>query len=309
MARIDMLHHRDHSGGGTGDQQRATRLISRVRTLMGINEPDQLRQAVELVCALGEPAVFTDLLSGCRAPDGVLQGNSLFSAGDSQSGPDPLVLELLLTLILHAPPTAQIHDELRRDRLSALRLLCAGQAPLPPGMSRLTALRHLSLAGSMLSSLPETLAELTQLRSLDLRHNRLVRFPAVLLELSELTELRMDFNALESLPADIHRLRGLKTLSLIGNPLVRLPDGLASLDNLEQLDLSRTSMRTLPPVLARLPRLSTLRLRSTRMRPSPEQLARFPALKHLEVNRGAFRDVRAARDRYLEVCPGLTINL
>ena len=304
-----MLHHRDHSGGSTGDQQRAARLISRVRSLMGVNDPDRLRQAIELVCALGEPAVFTALMAGCRAPDGVLQGNSLFPAGGSQTAPDPLVLESLLTLILHAPPTAEIHDELRRDRLSALRLLCSGQAPLPPGMSRLTALRHLSLAGSMLSSLPDTLAELSQLRCLDLRHNRLARFPTVLLALSGLNELRMDFNALELLPDDIHRLRGLETLSLIGNPLTGLPDGMAALENLEQLDLSRTNLRTLPPVLARLPRLSTLRLRSTRMRPPPEQLARFPALTHLEVNRGAFRDFRAARHRYLDACPGLIINL
>ena len=33
------------------------------------------------------------------------------------------------------------------------------------------------------------------------------------------------------------------------------------------------------------------------------------ALKVLEVNRGAFRDPRAARSRYLDACPGLSINL
>ena len=267
-----MLQHGRLPQGPSIEQARTRERFKRVQSLLKSNDPEQLRQAVELVCALRDPALFSELLSGCQAQDGVLKGNQLFPTGGWQTAPDPIVLELLLTLILHAPPAAQIDDELRRDRLSTLRLSCAGQAPLPAGMSRLTALRHLSLAGNMLIKLPETLTEMTQLRCLDLRHNRLTSFPAVVLSMSGLTELRMDFNSLQALPVDIHRLSRLETISLIGNPLTELPSTLAALENLEQLDLSRTSLRTLPPMLARLPRLSTLRLRSTRMRPPPEAM-------------------------------------
>lgn len=97
-----------------------------------------------------------------------------------------------------------------------------GLMQLPDGLTRLTGLRVLAVAGNRLMALPGALLSggLPELRCLDIGYNSIARLPPAISGLSALRRLRAARNRLAAAPAAaLAALSHLEELSLAGNPL------------------------------------------------------------------------------------------
>ncbi|WP_010298846.1 leucine-rich repeat domain-containing protein [Candidatus Odyssella thessalonicensis] len=120
---------------------------------------------------------------------------------------------------------------------------------LPCSIKKLTALKHLELCNTSLSSLPSAIGDLINLTELNLAKSRLSSLPAAIGNLSRLTQLSLAHNQLLCLPASISNLTQLKFFNTGNNPLCKLPRSIINLleyRNFVQVYLGETQ---LPPQL------------------------------------------------------------
>jgi len=131
---------------------------------------------------------------------------------------------------------------------------------LPPRLSRIPALRKLSLEECGLSAVPADVLLLRKLRYLNLRGNRLKTLPCGIGRLRQLVYFSAAENDLETLPEQLCCLRKLKVLDLSGNCLKSLGFSIDSLQNLNTLDLSGNFLDTVPAGLQSLTQLEKVDL-------------------------------------------------
>jgi len=268
-------------------------------------------QALELLQALDEPALYTELLQGCRQlPGGGLRGNRLFPGGAWKRDFTSHHLYDLLVLISLAPAQAAVHPSLRRSEITTLRLRCAPPLQLPSVIDNLPALTRLNVSHKELPTLPDAVGRLAGLHILDVRYNRLSVLPTVVGSLRSLRTLLLDFNPLQQVTDVIGGVSMLRELSLTSTSISWLPEAMQSLERLERLDLARCqALTSLPEWVWRLPSLKHLSLRSTRLRPTIRQIADAPRLEILELNRRLFRNLQRTRTEIQEVRPKLVLRI
>ena len=191
----------------------------------------------------------------------------------------------LLCMLLYAPPGVTLREGAPVDAFETLRL--KKLYALPPGMGRLTRLRHLEIEDSTLDTLPEDIGELEALETLDVGA-RLLSLPESVGWLSRLTELRLRGNLLTELPSSIGGLRALRTLYLDSNPLEALPHEVGELQALESLFLGDTWLSTLPPALYRCTELREIDALGVyggpRLTSMPEGISALTKLETLQLN-------------------------
>eukprot|EP00002_Diphylleia_rotans_P029608 TRINITY_DN6036_c0_g1_i2.p1 TRINITY_DN6036_c0_g1~~TRINITY_DN6036_c0_g1_i2.p1 ORF type:complete len:996 (-),score=198.86 TRINITY_DN6036_c0_g1_i2:517-3504(-) len=153
-----------------------------------------------------------------------------------QQHPPPPHLNQLLSIRSSAAP------QLRECNLSHLLLLQP-----PRGLTRLTRLERLSLAGNMLDSLPDTLlCALTRLTHLGLASNELSFISPQISHIQNLVELDLFANRLTSLPPTIANLTCLTRLDLRFNRLGTLPNSMGDLTSLRELCIEMNPLQYPP---------------------------------------------------------------
>ncbi|KAK9865614.1 hypothetical protein WJX84_000823 [Apatococcus fuscideae] len=126
--------------------------------------------------------------------------------------------------------------------LTSLRVLLLDHNRLqhvPPDLTSMRALEHLSLANNQLEDVDGScLPALAQLQRLELQSNTLTSLPAECDKLTSLQELNASRNRLQSLPASMGSLSGLRTLLLDTNRIRAVPrEILTGCSSLAQLSL------------------------------------------------------------------------
>lgn len=294
---------------------------ARIRQLLDDDDPDKTRQAVELIRALGAPALFSLALEGTTLHDGDLRPGPHLSTSDPTAS-----LTFALQLLSDAPAQAALDPSLRPithlaltdqdlrhlpdapllERLVWLDLSHNPLGALPERIGRLQALRGLSLTNTGLSALPDSLGRLSRLQALYLDSNALRGLPAALAGLAGLEDaflhgngltdidviaqwprlrcLVASHNQITHLPDEVPAWRRMELLDLGANPLARLPAWLGDLERLGHLGLARTGIEDVPESLGALSRLSVLDLRDNPIQFLPTTLLDdLPGLQLLDL--------------------------
>lgn len=130
------------------------------------------------------------------------------------------------------------------------------------GISRLHALKELTLRSDSLDMLPNSIGSLNKLERLVLHCECLTvnALPDSIRHLHQLNELTIYSKHFSSLPDILFELIQLRQLIISRTPLEVLPSWISKWENLELLDLSWTNLRHLPPEIGQLKRLKHLNL-------------------------------------------------
>ncbi|XP_077353480.1 malignant fibrous histiocytoma-amplified sequence 1 homolog isoform X2 [Festucalex cinctus] len=174
------------------------------------------------------------------------------------------------------------------SRLGALKKLTVSHnriERLPERISALELLEELDVSFNQLRDVPAAFGGLGRLRALDVDHNKLGRFPPQILPLGHLEELDCSGNKFEVLPDHVAELTGVKILWLSGLRLSVLPDSFCRLRNLESLMLDGNQLAALPPAFAALRALKMVNLSSNQLADFPEVLLDIPGLEELYLSR------------------------
>jgi len=168
------------------------------------------------------------------------------------------------------------------EELTSLELYGLNLPHLPKGLSRLSALRELSINDDELKTLPDVLGKLAKLEKLSLTLPKLRALPRVLASLPALRELTLSCDGLTSLD-DRALPRGLTKLSIDGSNLTSLPESLGSVTGLVELTLGHSKVDELPASLAKLTALADLTLDGSALDKVPAVVGKLSALRQLSL--------------------------
>lgn len=145
------------------------------------------------------------------------------------------------------------------------------------GLSRLTRLKHLSLADNRLDAVPGAVSpdSLPRLETLTLDRNRIAEVPPGVFRLPRLKRLALAHNLVAALPAAVGEAARLEELDVSHNRLRALPPEAGALSRLRELACEgNAELETLPAETGGLRSLTLLRLGGTALRELPEALLR-----------------------------------
>ena len=126
----------------------------------------------------------------------------------------------LTTVLLHANKLCQLPPFL--SSLSSLKHLSLDRNSIievPHALSSIPSLTTLQLVDNYLTELPRWIHLLSNLKILDVSRNRLTQLPYPLVKCTSLVILRLADNFLQKIPTFVSTLRQLTVLDLLGNPL------------------------------------------------------------------------------------------
>ena len=206
-------------------------------------------------------------------------------AGVGAGGAAPAGVPVPTPTLGQSPP---VPDPRLAGRVTSLELTgLTGELPLELG--DLTALEHLSIAGSQLTGhLPPELANLVNLRSLSISGGQLTGpIPPELGNLTKLETLNLEGTQLcGKIPSELGGLESLQSLNLGGNQLVgKIPPELGGLGSLQSLNLESNQLTgKIPPELGGLGSLQSLNLESNQLTGKiPPELGGLGSLQSLNL--------------------------
>ena len=203
--------------------RRRERLAKLRRLALGGDEAS-LRQAAEVLGALGDAELWRQVLEGCglRTGEPVL-GEGFFRGPERTLGERRLAW---LTLVGAAPPDAPMDASLLAPE--ALRLIGWRLPRWPSGpFPRFASVRELVFDRCWLSALPPIALELPAVEVLVVERARFVDSVPENLWRPPLREVRLDHAWLEAFPAGVAGASTLEELSLRDNRITTLPSDLA----------------------------------------------------------------------------------
>jgi len=163
-----------------------------------------------------------------------------------------------------------------------LKLNNANLKTIPPELSKLVKLEHLTMKKNKVDTISNHVKNLSCLRTLNLRYNQLTHtsIPPEVFENEELSTLDISHNLLKEVPEGLIKCKSLLVLNLSNNELEMIPSHLLmAATDLLHLDLSNNELDALPPQLRRLSNLQTLLLSNNPL--SHFQIRPLPALTEL----------------------------
>ena len=207
-----------------------------------------------------------------------LSFEELLSIVDDENERESMML-LIDTLIR----TDNLDIDIRKGRVTKLRLQAQKLRKVPESVRKLTSLEHLILSYNLLEELPEWIGELKYLKIIEVSDNCLKTFPDSIGDLKSLEKLIACSNRIEYVPESFGGLEAIKTIELYENQLNSLPESLGNLFNLEKLDLHKNLIKLIPRSIGDLKNLKVLDLNGNLIQDLPDSIEKLGSLTIFDV--------------------------